>query len=154
MKKYLILALFFGLLSFQADAQVSFGAGLTYDVGDNIGIRGTGAYDINESWRGQASFSYFFENDFTVWAVNLDAHYKLIEIANNEDFLINPFAGLNIANVGAEVLGVDVSDTELGINLGVNVLAPISDGDLLLYIEPKLVIEGISGLVISAGVFF
>jgi hypothetical protein len=154
MKKSLLLGFIAFVFSVNMNAQFSFGAGLTYDLGDNIGIRGVGALNIDESWKGQASFSYFFDNDVSIWAIDIDAHYKLIEIANNEDFVINPFAGLNIANVGVDVGNTSVSNTELGINLGIQLLAPISDNNLLLFIEPKLVIKGIEGFVISAGVFF
>ena len=62
-----------------------------------------------------------------------DAHYKGLEIGNSDDFQINPFGGVQIANVSVSIPGVArVSNTEIGVNLGINILAPVSD-DLLLF---------------------
>ncbi len=71
MKKFFFAALFLSLLTFDSNAQFAFGAGLTYDVGDNFGVKGVGAYDFDEQWRGHASFSYFFESDISVWPLIL-----------------------------------------------------------------------------------
>lgn len=103
MKKLLFATLFLFVLSFNSNAQFAFGAGLTYDVGANFGVKGVGAYDFDETWRGQASFSYFFESNISIWALDFDAHYKGLEIGNSDDFQINPFGGVQIANVSADI---------------------------------------------------
>ena len=154
MKKFFFAALFLSFISLNSNAQFAFGAGLTFDVGDNLGIRGVGAYDFDEEWRGQAAFSYFFESDVSIWALDFDAHYKAVQIGNSDEFSINPFGGIQIANTSVEVPGIArVSNTEIGVNLGINILAPVTD-ELVLFIEPKVVISGLGGLLISAGVFF
>ncbi len=124
-------------------SQVSFGGGLSYDLIDNFGLRVFGNAEINDEWKGQVSYSFFFSD----WALDFDAHYKLIEFDTGyEEGHVHPFAGLNINR------DADNNDTELGINLGLNLTMPIDE--LKVFLEPKITFGGIGGLVISAGVMF
>ena len=136
MRKYLlttILTLGIAVIGF---SQFKFGAGLTADIDDGfIGVHAKGKYFVNDEYAGQASFTYFFEDDnVTFWNIDLDVHYM----------------GLEIGDV--DVAGVD-GDTELGLNIGIQGVIPITD-ELELYIEPKIVIAGMDGFLLSAGVFF
>ena len=141
MKKFILLFIFLaiGYLGF---GQISFGGGITYDVGDKIGFKVLGAFDVDEAWKGHVSYSYFFDD----WAIDLDAHYKLVEFGDYDEGYLTPFAGLNINREK------DLSDTDIGINLGLNLSATIEDFDVFL--EPKVTVGGIGGLVISAGIMF
>ena len=119
------------------------GGGLTYDLIDNLGLRASVGTDVNEEWRGQISYSFFFSD----WALDFDAQYKFIEFDTGfEEGYVLPFAGLNINR------DADNNDTELGINLGINILAPIDE--FKVYFEPKITFGGTGGLILTAGVMF
>ena len=141
MKKLIVLTSLL-CISYFGKSQISFGGGITYDVGDKIGLRVLSAFDVDDSWRGQVSYSNFFSD----WAIDLDAHYKLVEIGDFDEGLITPFAGFNINR------DTDTDDTDMGINLGLNLSTTIEEYDIFL--EPKVTIGGIGGLVISAGILF
>ncbi len=147
MKQVLLTAvlLFF---FFASSAQTKFGAGgvLNLDNINSIGVQGKVHYTINEDFAGQGSFTYYFE-DFTLWALDLDAHYSGFDLSLG-DFVIRPFAGLQI--IRASVAGFGNSD--VNINIGVNGTKDL--GNLELYIEPKLVIGSGSALNIAGGVYF
>jgi hypothetical protein len=152
MKKIaLILIAVFGF-TFYGFGQFQFGAGASLVLdGSSFGVQGKALYDVNETLKGSGSFSYFFENDnVSLWAIDLDVHYKLMTIG--EDIYLNPFAGLQIASFGFDAPGVS-SNTDIGINLGASFIIPAGES-LEIYAEPKFVIEGVSSLVITAGVLF
>ncbi|MEE9371619.1 MAG: hypothetical protein V3V00_01050 [Saprospiraceae bacterium] len=138
---------FFGFIflfsSYSSFSQVSFGSGLSYDVLANLGIKILVTSDVADEWKGQVSYTYFFGD----WALDFDAHYKFIEFDIGYDGgYLTPFSGLNINR------DIDMNDTELGINLGLNLILSIEE--LSLFLEPKITIGGTGGLIISAGVIF
>lgn len=141
--KRLFLLFIVSILSSSLFSQFTIGGGLTYDVGDNLGIRGSVSSDVNDEWRGQLSYSYFFSD----WAIDLDAQYKLVEFETGyEEGYVLPFAGLNINR------DKENNDTELGINLGINLSVPIEE--FKVFFEPKVTIAGIGGFILTAGVMF
>jgi hypothetical protein len=153
MKKIaLILVAVFGF-TFYGFGQFQFGAGASLVLdGSFFGVQGKALYDVNETFKGSGSFSYFFENDqVNLWAIDLDVHYKLMTIGEN--IHLNPFAGLQIANTSVDVLGISGSSTDIGINIGASFIIPAGES-LEIYAEPKFVIEGVSSLVLTAGVLF
>lgn len=125
--------IFMSLCALQA--QFSYGAGVSLiaDGYTGFGAQGKVLYQVNDTWTGSGSFTYYFE-DFTFFTVDLDAHYKLMTLGENIEF--SPFAGLDIARVSidAGVLGT-VSDTDAGINIGASFRLPLNS--LMLYLEPK-----------------
>lgn len=155
MKKTFLFGLFTMLFCMTASAQFKFGAGINIDLDDSLfGITGKGHYQINDDYAGQASFTYFFEKDLVkFWTLDLDVHYGGFDIGDLEGFHLTPFAGLNIANASVDIGGFGGSDTEMGINIGINATIPITES-LDLFIEPKLIISGIDGIGIAAGVYF
>jgi len=142
MKKLLIICSLI-LTSQFSFSQVSFGGGITYDVLDDLGLRVLAGVDVNDEWRGQVSYSTYF-ND---WTLDLDAQYKLIEFdMDYEDGFILPFAGLNFFN------DKDQDENKLGVNLGLHANAGFEN--YRIFLEPKFTLGGKSGLIISAGVMF
>jgi len=88
-------------------------------------------------------FHYYFEEGNSL-AIDVDVHYTRLLI--NDSVRLNPFAGLNLVNASEE--------TELGINLGLHVQAPINE-NFEFYVEPKLIIiSSLNGYAIGAGVLF
>ena len=156
MRKYLLTTILTLGIAVVGFSQFKFGAGLTADIDDGfIGINAKGKYFVNDEYAGQATFTYFFEDDnIQFWNIDLDVHYMGLEIGDVEGFNITPFAGLHVSRANFDIpIGSVSGDTELGINLGVQGTIPITD-NLELYIEPKLVIAGMDGFILSAGVFF
>lgn len=155
MKKSILLGIFTMILCVSASAQLKFGAGLNLDLDDGfIGLTAKGHATINEEYAGQASFSYFFEkNSVKVWTIDLDVHYSGFNIGDLEGFRLTPFGGLNVFHTSVNIGGFGGGNTELGINLGLNATFPINER-LDLFIEPKIVISGIDGIGLAAGVYF
>lgn len=156
MKKKLLTLLILIGCSLAGYGQFKFGAGLTADIDDGfVGVTGKAHNIFTDEYAGQVSFSYFFEdNNITYWAIDLDVHYMGWDIGDVEGFNITPFGGLQIARANYDVpfMGND-GDSELGINVGIQGNIPITD-ELDLFIEPKIIISGLDGFVLSAGVFF
>ena len=148
MKKIITtLCLFFGLLT-TGFSQFNFGAGaqLIFD-GSVFGVQGKAIYDINETWAAAGTFTYHLE-DFFDYTIDLDAHYKALEIGDGFD--LSPIAGLSISKF--EFGGFGTTDT--GFNLGAFIT--FGGGDSLnVYVEPKLRIgDGADGLIVSGGILF
>jgi len=146
MKNNLFKVLLFCLMSSGAFGQFHFGAGVQLFDFDALGIQGKAFYEYDDTWRGVGSFTFYLD-EFADFAIDLDAQYKLLDVSDN--FNIAPLAGLTFFRASA----FGVSDTSVGLNLGA-----FLDFDLdgkHLYGEPKFVIlDGNSGLVLSAGIFF
>jgi len=127
-------------------AQVQFGAGLQFlkpDIGSSFGIGAEVLFALNEDYALNPSFHYYFEEGNSL-AIDVDVHYTRLLI--NDSVRLNPFAGLNLVNASEE--------TELGINLGLHVQAPINE-NFEFYVEPKLIIiSSLNGYAIGAGVLF
>jgi hypothetical protein len=128
--------------------QLNFGAGaqLTLDNGAALGVQGKALYEIDETWRGAGSFTFYLA-DVLDFAIDLDAQYKLIKVSDKFD--LAPLAGLNIASGSAG----NVDFTDLGINLGA-FLDFVPNDSYHIYIEPKIVLGGLESLVISGGILF
>lgn len=133
----------FGQLNFGAGGQVLF-------EGTAIGAQGKALYEWDDTWRGAGSFTLYFDNVFD-WAIDLDAHYKLLKVSDNFD--LAPLAGLNLTRASVSAFGVSVGDTDVNINLGAFVDFVPSDS-YHIYVEPKIIIGGGSALVISGGILF
>ena len=155
MKKLLTLIALTCLFNISLSAQFTFGAGISINVDDSFfGLSGKGHYQINDEYAGQASLTYFLENNnVSFFIVDLDVIYNGFNIGDLEGFSIKALGGLQVASASVDTGFGSASDTELGLNVGVNAVIPLTDR-LDLYIEPKFVISGIDGFVISGGVYF
>lgn len=156
MKKFTAVIICLTFLSVTGFSQFKFGAGagLIFD-GGSFGLGARGHYTVNEDYAGQGTFTYYFESNISLWTLDLDVHYSGFNIGDVESFRLTPFAGLNVYSVSLDdvVPGFDASDTDIGLNLGLNGTMPLSGG-LELYIEPKIIIGGGSSLALAAGVYF
>jgi len=153
MKKILLSAAFLFTLTTFTFGQLQFGAGLALAFDNtNFGVHGKLNFPVTETLNGQGSFTYYFEKDnVSLWSIDADVHYTLTTIGEN--IKLNPFAGLNITNASVSVAGFGADSTNLGINLGASFIFPAGD-KLTVFVEPKLVIDGISGLVVTGGILF
>lgn len=146
MKNNLFKVIIFCFFSTTAFSQFHFGAGVQLFDFDAFGIQGKAFYEYDNTWRGVGSFTLYLD-EFADFSIDLDAQYKLLDVSDN--FNLAPLAGITILRASA----FGFSDTSVGINLGA-----FLDFDLdgkHLYGEPKFVIvDGNSGLVLSAGIFF
>ena len=158
-----------------AKAQWQAGGGLIFGTEiENLGLQLKGVYSLDEQVEDSkfdvaGEFSYFFpdnttvdfgnfgsiENKVTLWALNFNAHYDLLE---EENLILYPLAGLNIASITAKSensQGEDFSDTdtELGLNLGIGAKTMLTD-NLAGYGEIKYVISDFDQAVFSAGVLY
>jgi len=133
------------------NAQLSYGGGINFilESPNSIGPQAKAIYKINDQWSAGGAFTYFLE-DFTFWALDLDAHYLVTTIA--DDISLSPFVGIDISRVSFSSIIGDFGNTNTNLNLGVSVQKPLSK--ISLYLEPKLIIGNGSALYISSGVLF
>ena len=156
MKKLLSIALFAVLFCSSSFSQFKIGAGINLDLDDSLfGIQGKVHNVFTEEYAGQVSFTYFFEkNNVTFWNLDLDVHYSGWELGDESSVEFTPFGGLNVSHSSQDTgVGSSLGNTEMGINIGINVTFPASD-NLNIFIEPKFVLSGIDGFVIAGGVYF
>jgi hypothetical protein len=150
MKRYTLTLFTLLVLTTISFGQLRFGAGLSLLDVDAIGVQGKVLLDLEERTGqpidGAGTFTYYFRDGFTQWAIDIDAHYRLAVIA--ESIELDPIAGLQFARVGT-VFG---SGNEIGINLGANFTIPIES--FIVYAQPKFTIGGFDALTISAGILF
>ncbi len=141
------------LIATASQAQISVGPGIVYgfDV-EEIGLQARGVYSINETWRGQADFTYYLEdNDFiSFWEFNTNANYIFVDNGNS---IVYALAGLQFFHVKIEdvLFGGDVSDTDTGLNLGIGGQLGLSD-KITGFGEAKFTVGGAEQLLIAAGV--
>lgn len=160
--KSFLFALALSLLSLPAIAQINVGGGLSFGTQvETLGIFGRGEYQVNETWRGAATFNYFFwdENipgiDISWFTLNFDAHYVLSE---NDPFQLYALGGLNLAFVQAGVdLGpfgsVSETTTDFGLNVGAGARYGLTESISAIG-EVKYVIGSADQLVFLIGVVF
>lgn len=137
----------------QSDFKV--GGGLAYGTEiEAIGIQAGAVYGFNEMIRGAGDFVIFFPDsptgvDNSFWTINANVHYLLIA---EETSFVYALGGLNYANQETTGGGVEVSDSEVGLNLGAGAEFGIDFGSI--YLEGKYVISDFDQLVLSGGVRF
>lgn len=150
----LCLLSFFG---FAANAQLQFGGGAVTSFNFNsFGLQAKGQYAFNETWRGAADFSYFFEESgLTVWEFNPNAHYIFKDDGAGQKFY--GLAGLNVArrsfNIDLGAFGGNIGGgvTDIGLNVGAGANIPL--GAMTGYAEAKFGIGG-AEFGLAVGVLF
>lgn len=137
------------------------GVGLAYGLQiESLGINVNAYYPISDKFLVGGGLTYFFPQEaFSAtenwFAINLNGHYLL---HSEEDFNVYGLAGLNILilslNFEPETGAEDISETELGLNLGAGIEYGLNFADFF----GELKIAGIGGdadqLVLSAGLRF
>ncbi len=118
--KKLLLTVFCAVLGVCAYAQKgsnTIGVNLLYDtqVTQSVGLGIKAQHFFTNSFRGEASFNYFFQNDkVSMFDFNANVHY-LVNIT--KDFHIYPLVGLTVGHYMVDVDGAD-SETRVGGNFG------------------------------------
>ena len=166
MKKLFLVAAF-AMVSAFASAQFAVGVHTLYgtDVA-NLGIGVRARYDINDQFRADGNFNYYFKkNNLEFWDLNANLHY-LFNITDK--FTAYPLGGLGYVNTKATYTsyeGIDkygkpitaevsTSDGRLGVNLGGGVDFALTD-DLYLNGEVKYqIVSGYNQAVMSAGIVY
>lgn len=144
MKNLFFVALGLFMFLSTSDAQVRFGAGaqLMFD-GSIFGVQGKALYQVNESIDAAGTFTLHLE-DGVNWTIDLEAHYLLLEFANDIGF--KPIAGLGITNF-------DFIGTEIGLNIGA-FFDVFRSNNMQFYVEPKLRIGDYDTFIVSGGILF
>ncbi len=165
MKKFFLVAAF-AMVSAFASAQFQVGVHTLYgtDV-ENFGIGVRGRYAINDQFRLDGNFNYYFKkNGLEFWDINANLHY-LIPV--NDNFTVYPLGGLGYGHwkattggtveaggIKLEVPETSYSDGKLGFNVGGGLDLQITD-DLYFNAEVKYqIISGYNQAVISAGIVY
>ncbi len=162
MKKLFLVAAF-AMVSAFASAQFAVGVHTLYgtDV-SNLGIGVRARYDINEQFRLDGNFNYYFKkNNVEFWDINANLHY-LFNITDRFD--VYPLGGLGVVSAKSSYEyknpvtnrweTISNSDTKLGFNLGGGVDFALTD-DLYLNGEVKYqIVSGYNQAVMSAGIVY
>lgn len=119
MKKLLLTALcaLLGVCAYAQKGSNAIGGNILYDtqVTQSIGIGIKAQHFFTDSFRGEASFNYFFQNDeVSMFDFNANVHY-LVNITNS--FHLYPLVGLTVGHYMVDVDGID-SETRVGGNFG------------------------------------
>lgn len=143
---------FFG---FTAQAQMQFGGGIATNANFNqFGVQARGQYQINDTWRAAADFTYLFPEFGSAWEFNPNAHYIFKDDGEGQKFY--GLAGLSIYHFSFNsefnnILGIDASFTDVGLNVGAGANIPL--GSMTGYAEAKFGIGG-SEFGLAVGVLF
>ncbi len=145
-----------------AQSNLSLGGGLDYNVDvKRTGIFLRGTYDIDESWRGAATFNLFLDSGSrtTQWEVAADAHYFFwSDEVKMSSYLIG---GLNLyhrhrstpaldEDTGGPLPSSSSTTNHFGINLGAGFQTELSP-KLVPFAEAKVSVGNGSLFGISAG---
>jgi opacity protein-like surface antigen len=158
-KSFLTLSLFLSVL-FAAQAQFGVSAGVLYGTDSELGFTGRVNYNINSKISIFAGYSLLssesekdpltgLEASASVNSIDLDGHYHFSDGATKPYALV----GISIWRVKAEVLGLSVSDSQTGFNVGGGVLHSLSD-KFSIFGEAKYVIIDGGQAVITAGAHY
>lgn len=148
-----VALLFAAGMASAADKPLSFGLQASYGEEADFAVGARAIYnleDVHEGLNLVGSFEYYFPSnegiDVTYFEVNGDLHYNI----PLEDAKVEPYAGAGLNFARASWDGG--SESEVGLNLigGINVPA----GNLKLFLEAKLEVEGGDQFVVTAGIRF
>lgn len=169
MKKLLLTAALVAVFGFAVTAQegeMRVGGGLALgtkaavdESGSKagIGINVGGEYFVSDVISVAPSFTYFFPSSVTIFGTKLETQASSINLDGryyfgDSDVQLYGLAGIGIGLASAKVGGESDSDSKVGLNLGVGLNYPLSDGMFLngqaKYNTP------FEQLVINAGVAF
>jgi outer membrane immunogenic protein len=110
------------LLTDEAAAQPRLGGGFAYGTEiEELGLQLNGYYGLDQVLPGLrvgADFIYYFTPDpVSLWTLDLNGQYRFIE--PGQPFGAYAIAGLEIARASFEAFGVEGSNTEVGLDLGI-----------------------------------
>ncbi len=155
--KKLLFIVFVALISLNANAQkgtkaIGLNLGYGTDIESlNIGVKGL--YGITDNVEGEASFTYFLENEGAqMWNISADAHYLF---PLQDKLTVYPLAGLSYIHVGFDCGGIlSASDSKLGFDLGGGIRYDMTD-NIALNAELKYQFVSLyDQLLLSVGVAY
>jgi len=155
MIKNVLVIIFITLCTISAFGQLRFGAGISSDL-DRIGVQAKSLINLENivdlPLDGAATLSYFFKNNSqTLFVVDIDGHYRVMEISDNIE--LGSVSGLHIARISTDFANQTTNSTGIGINVGAQLTFDIEE--LLIYVQPKVVLSGgLTGFVLSGGIMF
>lgn len=131
---------------------ISVGGGLVYGTeAEKVGLQLNGYYDLSEAvmnLRVGGAFNYFFvQEGLSYSALNANAQYVFLR---PDALMVYGLAGLNLTFVSVETPIGDVSNTEIGLNLGIGAEYSVAE-QVGLFAEIKYVISEADQAVIGLG---
>lgn len=162
-KAFIAIVLFFTVT--EASAQISVGGGLWYGTDNaSLGISANGKYDIDETWAGAASFTYFLGKEYyNLSVLDFDANYNITEIENIGS--LYGIGGLSVSfwkfDLGGGTIDLgdygsydtSYSESNIGLNLGLG-LNVVSNENFAIAPEIKYTISNGGYLRIGAKILF
>jgi hypothetical protein len=122
-------------------AQIKFGAGAGL-ISDGSTVLLQSRLEIGpRSFKMVGAFNFILENGAD-WAIDIDGHYKVLDIS--DEIYLDVFPGINLFKAN--------NDTEIGLNLGGS-LRILTNANVI-YIEPKYNVGTYDSFVITGGFIF
>ncbi len=119
---------------------IHFGGGVAYNTDSlmrALGVQAKFSGSISEKFVLHGNGTYYFKKG-TYYAIDGDLHYQFINF--KDQFLINPFAGINLTRT---------TKTNTSLNLGIGFV--VMRENFHYYIEPKFIVDD-SQFIISMGI--
>lgn len=143
-----------------ANAQIQIGGGVIYGTElEETGIQVNGTFEIPGPFRFSSDIGIFLLDDVNFfgntergfWEANFNAHYLIPGIPKAN---IYGLGGINIvtATLKNDTIGLDSSDSEVGLNVGVGGEIPI--GFATLFAEVKQVLGEADQAILTGGLRF
>lgn len=117
---------------------------------DDIGININAEIFFKDKIAISPKFTYYFTgSNTTFWELNGDLHYYF----QGGNTGVYGIGGVNISHSAVDIpfLGISVSDTEFGLNIGAGYSIGL-DGPIIPFGELKYIISNFDQLVITAGI--
>ena len=141
--QYQLMSLIFFciFLSSATHAQIKFGAGGGLITAESTALL-QGRLEIGpQSFKMVGAFNFILE-DGADWAIDIDGHYKVLDIS--DDVYLDVFPGINLFKANNE--------TDIGLNLGGS-LRILTNANVI-FIEPKYNVATYDSFVLTGGFIF
>ena len=129
------------MTQYNSQAQVKFGVGGGY-ISDASAVLLQTRLEIGpESFKMTGAFNFILE-DGSDWAIDIDGHYKILDIS--DEIYIDAFPGINLLK--------NNNDTDIGINLGAALR--IQTNANVIFFEPKYTVGTYDSFAVTGGFIF
>lgn len=150
--KKLCLFVLLSSFYFSGFAQFDIGGGISLSTErkTKVGFNARAGLGVGESSTVMLGYTYFLDRNASLMSIDGNLHYDFVQLG--DVVTIQGVIGINvyvtnIRNAAAE------DDGDVGINLGGNIFFELESG-AKIYIEPKYVVDGVNGFVVTGGVMF
>lgn len=158
--RFSITALLLTMMTTGAFAQLRLGAGVGFGFDNEaFTVFARGAYDFNEVIRLNLTYNYYFleeveglgsDFDSNLSDINLDLHYTFAQL---ETISFYGLAGANVAIANVKAPGIDESETDFGLNLGIGGLFGVGD-NADIFSEFKYTLGSTDQIFFNLGLLF